>query len=150
MDGRGRDDLREGISTFDLQDVVAQGTLAANCACHSRKGLQMCAARRKGARDVDAQRARCHREELGGMEGAIIEKRESSMWLCECVHVPLRVFSCGEAEQGDPLGGAMQCKGGGAERAKRGTMSAAGARMLGGRSDGVEGQSRREEGVALL
>jgi hypothetical protein len=34
-------------------------------------------------------------------------------WPCECVHVPLRVFSCGEAEQGDALGGAMQCGGGG-------------------------------------
>ncbi|KFY42805.1 hypothetical protein V494_02235, partial [Pseudogymnoascus sp. VKM F-4513 (FW-928)] len=141
MDGCDRDDLREGISTFDLQDVVAQGILEADCACHGRKGLQMWAATRKGAKDVDAQRARCHREALGGMEGAVIEKRKSRMWLWECVHVPVRVFSCGKAEQGDPLGGAMQCEGGGAEGAKRRTMSAAGARMLGGRSDGGEGES---------
>jgi len=63
------------------------------------------------------------------------------------VHVPLRVFSCGEAEPGDPLGGAMQLGGGGV--AKRRTMSAAGARKLGGRSDGGQGQSGGE-GVALL
>ena len=47
------------------------------------------------------------------MEGAVIEKRKSRMWLCEHVHVPVWIFSCGEAEQGDLLGGAMQCEGGG-------------------------------------
>jgi hypothetical protein len=62
------------------------------------------------------------------------------------VHVPLRVFSCGEAEPGDPLGGAMQCGGGGG--AKRRTMSEAGAIMLGRR-----GTVERETvggGAALL
>lgn len=55
------------------------------------------------------------------------------------VHVPLRVFSCGEAEPGDPLDGVMQLGGSGV--AKRRTMSAAGAKKLGGRTDGGEGQS---------
>ncbi len=88
----------------------------------------------------------CRREELGSIKGAVIEGPKSMLWFCEAFHVPLRVFSCGEAEPGDPLGGAiMQCGGGAV--AKRRTMSAAVARMLGGRSDGGEGQSRRE-GVA--
>jgi hypothetical protein len=64
------------------------------------------------------------------------------------VHVPLRVFSCGKAEPGDPLDGAKQLGGGGV--AKRRMMRAAGAKMLGGRSDGGEGQRWRGEGVALL
>ncbi len=108
-----------------LSREIAHATVA--------RRLQMCAATRKGAREagraerssarfsrldrsdgqnVDAQRARCHRNELGGMEGAVIGGRKSRLWLCECVHVPLRVFSCGEAEQGNALGGAMQCGGG--------------------------------------
>ena len=74
------------------------------------------------------------------LEG-VIGGRKSRLWLYECVHVPLRVFSC------DPLGGAMQR--GGGKWVKRRTMSAAGARMLRGRGDGGEGQ-RRGEGVALL
>ncbi len=80
------------------------------------------------------------------MEGAVIGGRKSRLWLCECVHVPLRVFSCGEAEQ---IRWAGPCSVEGAEGSKRRRMSAAGARMLGWRSDGGEGQSRGE-GVALL
>ncbi|KFX95969.1 hypothetical protein V490_03605 [Pseudogymnoascus sp. VKM F-3557] len=58
------------------------------------------------------------------------------------------VACCGEAEPGDPLGGAMQYGGGGRGQAshdERRTMSAAGARKLGGRSDGGEGQSEGRE-----
>ncbi|KFX85897.1 hypothetical protein O988_09861 [Pseudogymnoascus sp. VKM F-3808] len=56
------------------------------------------------ARHRNAQRDRCHRKELGGMDGAVIGG----------------VFGCGEAEKGDPLGGAiMQYGGGGGGQASR-------------------------------
>jgi hypothetical protein len=38
---------------------------------------------RSDGQDVDTQRARCHREELGDMEGAVIGGRKSRLWLCE-------------------------------------------------------------------
>ena len=63
------------------------------------------------------------------------------------VHVPLRVLSCGEAEQGDPLGGAMQCGGCGGGQASHGERS---------RCENVGREERRwrgtvgGEGVALL
>ncbi|KFY64956.1 hypothetical protein V496_02908, partial [Pseudogymnoascus sp. VKM F-4515 (FW-2607)] len=50
---------------------------------------------------------------------AVIGGRNSRLAL-RSVHVPLRVFGCGEAEKGDPLGGAnMQCGGGGGGQASR-------------------------------
>jgi hypothetical protein len=39
------------------------------------------------------------------------------------VHVPLRVFSYGEAEQGGPLAGAMQCGGAGGGEASHDELS---------------------------
>ncbi len=65
--------------------------------------------------EIYAQRARCHREELGGMERwkARSSKAEIEVVVLRSVHGPLRVFSFGEAEPGDPLAGAMQCGGGG-------------------------------------
>jgi hypothetical protein len=64
------------------------------------------------------------------------------------VHVPLRVFSCGEAEKGGPLGGAtMQCGGGGGGQASHDERS---------RCEKVGREERRwretvgGEGVALL
>jgi hypothetical protein len=61
--------------------------------------------------------------------------------------VPLRVFSCGKAEQGDPLGGAMQCGGGEGGQASHDERS---------RCENVGREERRwretfgGEGVALL
>jgi hypothetical protein len=55
------------------------------------------------------------------------------------VHCHMWVFSCGEAEPGDPLGGAMQCGGGGG--AKRRTMRAQQVREC------WEGEGRRRETV---
>ena len=58
----------------------------------------------------------CHRKELGDMErwkARLSKGRNRGLLVLRSVHVPLRVFSCGEAEPGDPLGGAMQLGGGG-------------------------------------
>ncbi|KFZ17743.1 hypothetical protein V502_04420 [Pseudogymnoascus sp. VKM F-4520 (FW-2644)] len=119
----------------------------------------MCAATRKGAREAGRAGRSSARSRIGTdpttrrrcSKGSLPSRR--ARWhgrrgyrragidivVLRSVHMPLRVFSCGEAEPGDPLGGAMQLGGGGV--AKRRTMSAAGARKLGGRSDGGEGQS---------
>ncbi|OBT45567.1 hypothetical protein VE00_03583 [Pseudogymnoascus sp. WSF 3629] len=70
---------------------------------------------RSDGKNVDAQRARCHRKELGGMEGAVIGGRNSRLWLCEAF-----MYQCGfsaAARQRDPLGGAMQYGWGGGGQA---------------------------------
>jgi len=128
----------------------------------------MCAATKKGARGQIRMQFSSFSQldrsdnQTSMLKGLVAIAKSSGTWkdgrrgyrragidvvVLRSVHVPLRVFSCGEAEPGDPLGGAMQLGGGGV--AKRRTMSAAGARKLGGRSDGGQGQSGGE-GVALL
>ncbi|ELR03277.1 hypothetical protein GMDG_06025 [Pseudogymnoascus destructans 20631-21] len=127
----------------------------------------MCAATAKGAREAgraehssarpriltdptarrrNAQRDRCHRKELGGMDGAVIGGRNSRLWLCEAF-----MCHCGFSAAARPRRAIrwveLSCSVEWAEGAKRRAMSAAGARKLGGRSDGGKGQSRRE-GVA--
>ncbi|KFZ18034.1 hypothetical protein V502_04324 [Pseudogymnoascus sp. VKM F-4520 (FW-2644)] len=98
---------------------------------------------RSDDQNVDAQRARCHHKELGGMEGAVIGGGNSRLWLCEAF-----MCHCGFSAAARPSRGIRwegPCSVEGAEGAKRRTMSAAGARKLGGRSDGGEGQSRGRE-----
>lgn len=65
------------------------------------------------------------------MERTVIEGRKSRSWLCESVLCYYGFSGAPRQDQGDPLGGVMQRGRGG--RTKRLTMSAAGARMLGGR-----------------
>jgi hypothetical protein len=78
------------------------------------------------------------------VEGVVNEGRESRLYLGS-IHVPLWVFSCGEAEPGFPLGGAMQC--GGGRGAKRLKMGAVGATVLGRR--GMVERDGRGEGAPL-
>lgn len=85
---------------------------------------------------LPSQRARGH-----GRRGH--RRRKSWLWFCEAFMCHMWVFSCGEAEPGDPLGGAMQCGGGGGGQASH-DESAAGARMLGGRGT-AERDSRGRE-----
>ncbi|KFZ00299.1 hypothetical protein V500_01102 [Pseudogymnoascus sp. VKM F-4518 (FW-2643)] len=125
--------------------------LEADCACHSRKRIR-CARRRGRAqeRQVErnaAPRRRCSKGSLPSQRARQHERRGYrragiDVVVLRGVHVPLRVFSCGEAEPGDPLGGAMLLGGGGV--AKRRTMSAAGAVESWERSDGGEGQIKSD------
>ncbi|KFY97717.1 hypothetical protein V500_01951 [Pseudogymnoascus sp. VKM F-4518 (FW-2643)] len=128
----------------------------------------MCAVTRKGAREASRAERSSARSRiltdptartsmLKGLvaiaKSSLVLKAQSSEGVTRgvalrSVHVPLRVFSCGEAEKGDPLGGAiMQCGGGGGGQASHDERS---------RCEKVGREERRwrgtvgGEGVALL
>jgi len=99
---------------------------------HSRILTDPTTRRRCSKGSLPSQRARGH-----GRRGH--RRRKSWLWFCEAFMCHMWVFSCGEAEPGDPLGGAMQCGGGGG--AKRRTMRAQQVREC------WEGEGRRRETV---